>query len=466
MKPPKPLKIGLLPLYVRLYDDHWPELRERVDAFHHAIAGALRGKGLDVVAVPLCRVKPEFEEAIARFESESVDAVVTLHLAYSPSLESIGALAATKLPLVVLDTTPTYEFGPSQLPDEIMYNHGIHGVQDMCNLLLRRGKAFQIEAGHWSRSDVLDRVVAGVRAARLADGMRTAKVGRLGRPFAGMGDFEVPTDMLRKAIGIETVEFDLTDGRTTFAEITDAQIDAELESDRERFEIGELDERLYRQSTAACLKVRQWAEQHRLTAFTVNFMDITKSSGLPCMPFLEAGKAMDRGIGYAGEGDVLTAALVGALLSVYPDASFAEMFCPDWENNRIFVSHMGEMNLRAAAGKPVLLEKAFPFTDADAPVAAYAAFRGGQAVYACLAPAKDDGYTLILSEVEMLDTQGWDRMPEAIRGWFAPRLPVSEFLASFSRHGGIHHGVIVYGDAKPALERFGELMGWRVVSIG
>lgn len=462
----KPLKIGLLPLYVRLYDDHWPELRDRVDTFHRTIVGEFHSKGLDVVAVPPCRIKPEFEEAVQLFEREAVDAVVTLHLAYSPSLESAGALAATSLPLVVLDTTPTYEFGPSQLPDEIMYNHGIHGVQDMCNLLLRRGKTFQIEAGHWERSDVLDRVVAGVRAARIAEGMRTAKVGRLGRPFAGMGDFEVPTDTLRQAIGIETVEFDLTEDRTTFAEITDEQIDAELKSDRERFEIGELDERLYRQSTAACLKVRHLAEQHGLTAFTVNFMDITKSSGLPSMPFLEAGKAMERGVGYAGEGDVLTAALVGTLLSVYPDTSFAEMFCPDWENNRVFVSHMGEMNLRVAAGKPVLLEKAFPFTDADAPVAAYAAFRGGNAVYACLAPAKDDSYTLILSSVEMLDTKGEDRMPEAIRGWFAPRLPVSEFLASFSRHGGIHHGVIVYGEVKPVLERFGAIMGWKVVNIG
>jgi len=34
---------------------------------------------------------------------------------------------------------------------------------------------------------------------------------------------------------------------------------------------------------------------------------------------------MSRGIGYAGEGDVLTAALTGALLSVYPDTSFTEV---------------------------------------------------------------------------------------------------------------------------------------------
>ena len=62
-------------------------------------------------------------------------------------LEQLGAdhpvsdaLAGTDLPIVVLDTTPGYAFGPTTDPAEIMYNHGIHGVQDMCNLLIRNGK--------------------------------------------------------------------------------------------------------------------------------------------------------------------------------------------------------------------------------------------------------------------------------------------------------------------------------------
>ena len=57
---------------------------------------------------------------------------------------------------------------------------------------------------------------------------------------------------------------------------------------------------------------------------------------MPTLPFLEASKAMARGIGYAGEGDVLTSALVGTLLSVYPETSFTEMFCPNWKDGRYF----------------------------------------------------------------------------------------------------------------------------------
>lgn len=463
----KKLKIGLLPLYVKLYDDYWPELRERVDGFYHTIASEFEKRGLEVVRSPICTVKREFEAAVQAFERAEADAIVTLHLAYSPSLESINALTASRLPLIILDTTPTYDFSPAQHPDEIMYNHGIHGVQDMCNLLLRNGKRFHIEAGHWTESDVLDRAVDGVKAARLAGRLRGARVGAIGRPFPGMGDFQVPADELRLSIGIETVAWNLQDTDTVAVNpIPDEWIEREIAEDAQRYDADRVDPVTLRQSIRSDLAVRRWIESNKLAAFTVNFLDVGQGSGLPSMPFLEASKAMARGVGYAGEGDVLTAALTSALLSVYPNTSFTEMFCPDWKHNRIFLSHMGEMNVRVAAGRPVLREKAFPFADAHTPVAAYGCFRGGQAVYVNLAPGRHETYTFILAPIEMCEPDGEDRMTDAIRGWFRPPIPIECFLADYSRLGGTHHGVIVYGDAMNVLEKFGEEMGWRTVVIG
>jgi hypothetical protein len=99
-------KVGLLPLYLKLYDDMWPEMRKRVDGFRQQIATALEERGLEVSAAPVCRLEPEFNAAIENFEKAGMDAIVTLHMAYSPSLESSAALAATRLPIIVLDTTP------------------------------------------------------------------------------------------------------------------------------------------------------------------------------------------------------------------------------------------------------------------------------------------------------------------------------------------------------------------------
>jgi len=458
-------KIGLLPLYIELYDKAVPDVRGRIDAFHEIICAELEKRGVEVFRAPVCRLTDEFAAAVGSFEKAGAQAIVTLHLAYSPSLESAEALAKTKLPIIIVDTTPTYEYGPGQDPAELMYNHGIHGVQDMCNLLIRNGKPFQIEAGHWEKSDVLDRVAGWARAARLAAGMRSARVGRIGRPFAGMGDFAVPEDVMRSTIGVETVPCDADLIRSLLPAPDDAEVDEEIRADLAGFATDGLEPECHRRTARVCLAVRRWIENQKFSAFTVNFLEVNKASGLPTVPFLEASKAMSRGIGYAGEGDVLTSALVGALASVFPDTTFTEMFCPDWAGDSIFLNHMGEMNVNLAEGKPRLKEMPFPWTDADNPAFAVGRFRAGEGCLVNLAPGPNDTYTLIAAPVTMLDIDGEDRMAELIHGWFRPDLPIADFLEDYCRVGGTHHLALVYGDVAVEILMFGELMGWDVVLL-
>jgi L-arabinose isomerase len=175
---------------------------------------------------------------------------------------------------------------------------------------------------------------------------------------------------------------------------------------------------------------------------------------------------MERGIGYAGEGDTLTAALVGALLAGFPDTSFSEMFCPDWENDSIFLSHMGEVNWRLIDGKAQLREMDFIYTNADNPAIAVGRLKPGNVTLVNLVPMREAGYRLIVAPASMLPVAGTDRMQEYVRGWFSPRVPVPEFLAAYSRLGGTHHLAVSYTRDAKAIEGFGRLMGWDVQTIG
>lgn len=458
------MKIGLLPLYIELYDLSCQWARPGMDRFQKTIVERLRKKGAEVVTVPLCRLAREFHAAVKLFEREKVDAIVTLHLAYSPSLESIDALAGTRLPIVVLDTTPDNDFGPGQVGDKIMYNHGIHGVQDMCNMLLRRGKQFSIEAGHWDKSGVIDRVLGSVRAAMMARTMRKSRIGRIGASFKGMGDFCASGKVLRGA-GIKVVQCAGAELRRIVKGLSGAAVRAEMAENRKMFRLGKITEELERNVARTDVVVDRWIRQENLTAFSMNFLEIKKSLGLPAVPFLAASKTMARGIGYAGEGDVLTAALVGALASAHPLASFVEMFCADWRGNSVFLSHMGEVNLRTIAGKPVLDTRKFDYTDMGTAASAVGCMKGGRAVFVNLAPIAGDKLRLIVAPVTMLDTKGKEKIRKSVRGWFRPAMPVSRFLEQYSRAGGTHHAALVYGDCAEEIRGFGELMGWDVVVI-
>ncbi len=459
--------IGLLPFYLKLYDDVVADRRPRIDAFAATMAEELEKRGATVLTSPPCRVRAEFEAAVEEFEAGGAEALVTLHLAYSPSLESAEVLSRTKLPIIVLDTTPTYDYSPGQDPEELMYNHGIHGVQDMCNLLLRTGTKFAIEAGHWKESDVLDRVMAHVEPARMAHRMRTGRTGIVGDPFEGMGDFAVDFAELAKTIGMKVVQLAPEQARKLVSSVTDKEVRAEMESDRAAFDTAELSEETHARSVRVGLAIRRWIETEKLGAWSVNFLDVTRSSGVEAVPFLEAGKLMARGIGYAGEGDVLTATLVGSLLRSYPRSSFTEMFCADWRNNTIFLSHMGEINPVVVAGKPAVREMPYAYSDADNPAYLSGCLTGGEVILVDLAPLAEGRYRLILAPATMLDIDpAEDRMQGKVRGWFRPGMPIRDFLTQYSRVGGTHHLAVCYGAPIEQLEELACIMDWETKRIG
>jgi L-arabinose isomerase len=460
----KPLA-GLLPLYLKLYDETLPDLRREMEDFLDTIVLEIEKQGITVARGRICTIKEEFKEEIRKISELGACVLVTLHLAYSPSLESAEALASTDLPLIVFDTTPDFEFGPGFSSNRIMNNHGIHGAQDMCNLLLRNNKKFEIVAGHYSVPDVMKQLSSKIKSAYLASDFKNNRIGRIGGPFKGMGDFQVENCSLKEKYGIEIIEASAEEISHYMPAYTDKTVEEEINENKTIFKDGGISKECHANAARASLAVRQWLGKEKLTGFTINFSALSSSSGLITMPFLEADKAMARGIGYAGEGDTITSALNSTLLKIADDSSFAEMFCPDWKNNSIFLSHMGEINLKSAAEKPVLAEKKLPFIKLENPAIAFARFKPGRAQLANLAPAGGGSFNFIVAEIVIEDVKN-DSFKNTIRGWFKPcNMDVAGFLKEFSRHGGTHHSVITYGGHKEVIADFGRMMQWNVIEL-
>lgn len=456
------IKIGLLPLYVALYERVVPQRTPLCEEFYEKAAVELEARGFEVLRAPICHVADEFSSAIKSFEQGGAKCIVTLHLAYSPSLESIDALAATALPLVILDTTLTYDFSPAQDPAEIGLCHGIHGVMDMCNLLKKHGKKYAIAAGHLYESPVVDRVADLVRAAVAAGSLDGMKVGSIGGSFAGMGDFVISDEDLKSRFGVEVLYATADEMTAAAAAVTDEEIAAEMAADFVgATALKPIDPAVHANSTRACLAVRRWIAEKGLGAYTANFLKIGET-GLRSMPFMESCKAMARGIGYAGEGDVMTAAFCGAMLNGFTQSSFVEIFCPDWKGGRVMLSHMGELNYACADAPIELTETNFiygtPEHPVDNPIVGYARLRAGKAVFANL---YDDGrgYRLLLAPVTMEAPECEDKFVAKMRGWLKPEMPIEAFLEGISRVGATHHSMLIYDTSVEALSYFGDLLG-------
>ncbi|MFO7974916.1 MAG: hypothetical protein R6V12_09820 [Candidatus Hydrogenedentota bacterium] len=457
--------IGLLPLYLKLYDNVKPEVRADFQPFMDAIVEGFEARGVQTVRADVCRSKDEFAQAVEHFENVPVDIIVTLHLAYSPSLESADILAGTELPVLMLDTTMDAAFGQDTSPERIMFNHGIHGVQDLASVLRRKGKHFEIVAGHVAQAEVLDRATGIARAALAAKCLRTTRALRIGPAFEGMGDFAPPETLMEWLLGIEPVQIKVEALASEKAAVSEDAIEAEMEKDRQRFSV-EASEEVHRRSVHVGLALRKRVEEGEYSAFSMNFMAFQSSEGpIDTVPFLEASKAMAEGLGYAGEGDVLTASLVGALNKAFGKTSFTEVFCPDWENDALFLSHMGEINPELASDTPRLIEKDFPFTPAQNPAILTCALQQGPAVLVNLAPGPEDTFGLIVAPVQVLEDTKVDAMKDTIRGWIRPELPIEMFLEEYSVSGGTHHSALLSGDRASEIVAFGSLAGLDVTVL-
>lgn len=124
----------------------------------------------------------------------------------------------------------------------------------------------------------------------------------MGGSFDGMGDFLVSDEEMLERFGVEVVYSgkDLVGHK---ASVTDAEVRAEIARDLEECDVlGEIEPDVHYKTARNCLAVRKWLENKKLDAFTVNFRKIIPEDGLEIMPFMEACKAMARGIGYARRG--------------------------------------------------------------------------------------------------------------------------------------------------------------------
>lgn len=452
-------KIGLLPLYVALYDESSPELRPIVEEFRKEIVTLLQNQGNQVLCSKICCVEKDFKQSIELFEKEEVDVIVSLHLAYSPSLESCYELAKTKLPIIMLDTTQDYLFDISVDSAKLMTNHGIHGVQDLSCMLKRLGKEYSIYAGHYKNSNVIKNVSDAVKSIASAKHLKTGvKVGMIGKKFQGMGDFVV-SDKELKDFGITKVYCDENELFNNCNTIKEEDIKKEFEKDKSICEMDNISYDFYKNTERVGLAVRKWIQENNIDGFSMNFESAGEMKGFSTMPFSEASKAMANGKGYAGEGDILTAGVCSALIKEFPKTSFCEMFCPDWQNGTIFISHMGEFNL-ALLDNVHMIEKDFIFAKGFNPTCMMGHAKGGKACYLNISPNANGSFDMILSNVEMVSLpKSIGSFDNAISGWFKPNTNLEEFLAKFSELGGTHHSILVYDVDANILKHFAKTLG-------
>ncbi len=448
-------RVGVLALTLELYEQLIPTLRQELEQW-------LRGRVLPALAsiadprfTRAAYRREDVETIVAGHEAAGCDALLVICLTYSPSQIALAALQRTRLPILVWNTQELHAVDQAYDADKIGRNHGVHGTQDLANVLVRSGVPFHYVTSHLSDPEGLRGLEDFFLAARAVAGLRRCRLGLMGYPFPGMGDFAVDTTHLVATLGCSWQPLAVPEYNRRAA-AAPAPVVEQLKADYRRSyaladDLTEADLDATARAEAA---LRSMMAENHLHAMSFQFLAFGEDENTETLPFVAVSRMMAEGMGFAGEGDLVGAAGTWFLNRLHPPASFSEIFTIDFAGNGLLLSHMGEANAAMARkDRPVpLLARPEPITRTRGRQLALAnSFQPGPATLCALALGPRGRWRLIVGPLDIQDFGPLNALcvPHCLA---KSQGDVRDWLTAYAKAGGPHHHAICFGDARPQLK--------------
>jgi L-arabinose isomerase len=456
----KKAKVGLLGLMFDLYD-RMPALKPMMAQFGEELVDTLLPFA-EVDFPGVCNTREQVDQAVAGFEADGKDFIMVVLLTYAPSHIALPALIRTRLPILLFNTQQLYSITKDTRALDMTKNHGMHGVQDLANVLLRAGREFHIVTGHYQDEPTLAEVKSWCDAARTVSFVRHMRIGLLGYPMEGMGDFGLDETAFLTQVGVEVrrMAMKAVAGRAEAA--PKDEIARQMAEDSKHFQFQEgVTEEEHEASSRLEWALREILRERGMHGFASHFLAIGKEGWLDTLPFLAASKLLAEGYGFGGEGDVTSAAAVVMMNELAGAANFTEMFSMDFAGNSVLMMHMGEGNWKMARkDEPIhLLRSIQSLVDLRvAPLLLAFSLESGDATLVSLTTVTNGKLKLVVAEGQVVD---FPYIADLRRPHykFRPDGDLSTFLTRFSREGGAHHQALAYGRWAGTVEKMAALLG-------
>ena len=454
-------RIGMLLPVADLYHRLWSDLDRALERLGNEVAEKLRSAGLDVYGGPAVSLPRQMTTACEALESKGVDLLLVAPAPYCPSGVLVSALVESRLPVLLWPMQSILRLEPEKYDAEaIKLNHGVHAVQDLANVLGKTTKPFGVIHGHHEQPDFIGQLKLWAQAGRIIHAMQDAHPVQVGGHFEHMLDLQIGEDeFLRRMKIIPKI-------------VTTAEF-AELMTDVKSEEMAECVTR-YRHTFAVASNVhdsllvktakgeaalRTLLARADSRACGLNFLELCNNERVADGLHVAASMLMNEGLGYAGEGDWVTAVLVRGMQQGFGVATFSEIFSIGYADHRVLLKHWGEGNLALARAKPRLL--ASKFTDRGTAEFAIADFEfapGPATLVNLNSTAEEKGQLVSIS-----GTITEDHLPniDGPRGVFQPdRDNICDLLTEYACAGGSHHLALLKGTPVDVLEKVCRLAGW------
>jgi L-arabinose isomerase len=444
-----------------------PDILKKVEAHASEICKHLNFFDAGVVTTP-----EEIFDVIAKANADkNCFGIVCWMHTFSPAKMWIRGLNALNKPLLHFHTQYNRDIPYESIDMDFMnLNQSAHGDREFAHMLTRMNISRKTVVGHWQEEGVRKKIDRwqracaawadwqGARFVRFGDNMRYVAVTdgdkvEAERQFGfsvnscGVGDL---VEELKK-VSPENLRMRIEEYLTTYKFDAPNNIMSDSITEAARIEIA----------------IERFLTFGNYKGFTTTFEDL---HGLHQLPGLAAQRLMQKGYGFAAEGDWKTAALLRAMKTMAAGLDGGNSFMEDYtysftpDQEAVLGSHMLEICPSIAEGE--IRMEVHPLSIGGKADPARLVFNGGagRALNASLVDM-GDRFRLIVNEVEALAViPAMPKLPVARVMW-QPLPTMREGLKRWLEAGGAHHTVYSQNLCFETLEDFARIANIETIHI-
>ena len=392
---------------------------------------------------------------------------------FSPSKMWIRGLTSLKKPFLHLHTQFNRDLPWSTIDMDFMnLNQAAHGDREAGFIHTRLRLGRKVVVGHWSDTEVQDRIGAWMRATRAWHDWQGARFVRFGDNMRNVAVTEGDKVGAEIRFGFEVNTHGVGDLVGVVDAVKESDITALCADYEKAYKVvpalkkgGKRHDEL-RYSARLELGMGRFLEEGRYKGFTDTFEDL---HGLRQLPGMATQRLMGAGYGFGGEGDWKTSALVRAMKVMNAGLPGGTSFMEDYtyhlspKGHQVLGAHMLEICPSIAAGKPSVEVHALGIGGKEDPIRLVFDAPAGDALNASLVDL-GNRFRLIINEVKAVKTPALPKLPVARAVWEC-KPDFKTACTAWIYAGGAHHTGYSYSVTSEMLEDFATIAGVETVLI-
>lgn len=282
--------------------------------------------------------------------------IITWCHTFSPSKMWINGFVHLQKPYCHLATQYNREIPNDEIDMDFMnLNQAAHGDREHGFIAARLRMPRKVIAGYWQDAKVHRRLGDWMKAAVGVAVSKEMKVMRFGDNMREVAVTEGDKVEVQAKLGWQVNTWAVGDLVQVMNAVTDAEIDALMETYRANYEIATDDIDAIRYQAREEIAMKKMLDEQGCKAFSNTFQDLY---GMEQLPGLASQHLMAQGYGYGGEGDWKVSAMTAILKAMGENGNGASGFMEDYTYHLVegqeysLGAHMLEVCPSLAAGKP------------------------------------------------------------------------------------------------------------------